>query len=66
MSQGSLFRGSLSRRRVFQVFGAAAAGAVVTACAGPGSTSGGDEPSAVDTTGPVEGELSFAHWRAED
>lgn len=57
---------SLSRRRLFQVFGAVAAGAAVSACAGPGSTGGGAEPSAVDTTGAVEGELSFAHWRAED
>lgn len=56
----------LSRRRLFQVVGAVAAGAAVSACAGPGSTGGDEETSAANTTGPVEGDLSFAHWRAED
>ncbi|MQA02867.1 MAG: extracellular solute-binding protein [Streptosporangiales bacterium] len=56
---------SLTRRRLLQAFGALAAGATVAGCAGPGSSSN-DKPSGIDTTGPVEGDLSFAHWRAED
>lgn len=55
----------LSRRRILQLFGAVGAGAVATACGGPGGSSAkkADAPAA---KGPVEGNLSFAHWRAED
>lgn len=37
----------------------------LAACSGPGSTSGGEQ-TAPQTDGPIEGEVSFAHWRAED
>ena len=60
---------SLSRRRALQLFGVGGTAALVSACAGPGSTSGGDdapEESALDADGPIEGTISFAHWRAED
>ena len=57
----------LTRRRVLQILGAAGAGAALSACAGPGSGSSGDDQAQdLATSGPVEGELSFAHWRAED
>ncbi|RJK94950.1 carbohydrate ABC transporter substrate-binding protein [Vallicoccus soli] len=51
-----------------QLAGTVGAGWAVASCAGPGSSGGGadearDEPI---PTGPVEGEVSFAHWRAED
>lgn len=60
---------ALSRRRLLQLAGAAGAGSLVTACAGPGGGGGGGAAkslSAPKTSGPVEGELSFAHWRGED
>lgn len=60
---------SLSRRRLFQLAGAAGAGAFASACAGPGGGGGqgGTQGlAAPKTSGPVEGELSFAHWRGED
>ena len=58
----------LSRRQVLGIFGTIGAGAVLTACAGPGST-GGPVSSAGPTppaTGNPTGDVSFAHWRAED
>jgi len=55
----------LTRRRLLQLFGAVGLGVAATACAGPGS-GGGNEGAGPVATGPVEGELSFAHWRAED
>ncbi|GAB7052785.1 ABC transporter substrate-binding protein [Catenuloplanes indicus] len=53
-----------SRRSLLRAAGLAGGAAALAACAGPGGeaapvTSGGFD-------GPVEGELSFAHWRAED
>jgi raffinose/stachyose/melibiose transport system substrate-binding protein len=57
----------VNRRRALQLFGATGAGLFAAACAGPGSGSG--KPSALSapsTKGKVEGNLSFAHWRAED
>jgi len=55
----------LSRRRVLQLFGAIGAAAAATACGGPGGTSPNKADAPV-AKGPVEGDLSFAHWRAED
>lgn len=59
---------SMTRRRVLQVLGLSGAGAALTACAGPGGSGGaeGDAAASPLATGPVEGEVSFAHWRAED
>jgi raffinose/stachyose/melibiose transport system substrate-binding protein len=54
----------LTRRRLLQLFGAAGAGALAAACAGPGSSS--RAPAGSVEAGPIEGEVSFAHWRAED
>ncbi len=56
---------SLSRRQVLRLAGLTGAGAALTACAGPGSGAA-PEATAPDTSGAVEGEVSFAHWRAED
>jgi raffinose/stachyose/melibiose transport system substrate-binding protein len=55
----------LSRRRLLQLGGLAGTAGLLAACAGPG----GDAPAPASSTGfdgPVEGDLSFAHWRAED
>jgi len=64
------FDASISRRRLLQVFGMAAGGLAVGACAGPGgsNSSGGQAPAAAAPTqgGKVAGKVSFAHWRAED
>ncbi|MER6834078.1 ABC transporter substrate-binding protein [Streptomyces cellulosae] len=61
---------SLDRRSAFRLFGAAGLGLGLAACAGPGGgssgASGGASPSALATSGPVKGTVSFAHWRAED
>lgn len=61
------FAAELNRRRVLQMLGLAGLGVGVAGCAGPGGDSpeSGAEASAI-ATGPVEGEVSFAHWRAED
>lgn len=62
----------MDRRRFLSALGLGAASLGLAACAGPGSggatdsgSKGSAAPSAVGT-GPVEGDLSFAHWRAED
>lgn len=55
----------ISRRALLALVGAAGAGAVLGGCAGPGSTAGNREASG-PATGQAEGEVSFAHWRAED
>jgi raffinose/stachyose/melibiose transport system substrate-binding protein len=55
---------AISRRSLLAILGAAGAGAVFTGCAGPGSTAD-NQPTGL-ATGKAEGELSFAHWRAED
>lgn len=55
----------LSRRRLLKLAGLAGAATAITSCAGPG----GDEATPAaggGFAGPVEGQLSFAHWRAED
>src|SRR5699024_4900041 len=58
----------LSRRRALALLGAGGLAAVTAGCAGPGSNGGDSQSSAEDisTDGPIEGEISFAHWRAED
>ena len=54
---------ALSRRRLLGLTGALGLGAMTGACAGPGGT----QPQAsAPATGAAEGEVSFAHWRAED
>jgi len=56
----------ISRRRLLHVAGLAGLGAAISACgAGPGGSEE-EAPSRLQTGGPIEGELSFAHWRAED
>ena len=63
MTPTTLPAGSLSRRRFLTATGAAGLAALVTGCAGPG----GSQPAAsAPATGQAEGEVSFAHWRAED
>jgi len=52
-----------SRRSLLALLGAVGAGAAA-GCAGPGSTAG-NQPTGL-ATGKAEGEVSFAHWRAED
>ncbi len=58
----------ITRRRLLQVIGSTAAAGALAACAGPGTQRTGGAPTGggAQITGPVEGELSFAHWRAED
>lgn len=55
----------LTRRHLLQILGAAGASAALGACAGPGSSSS-PGAAAAKTSGPVKGDVSFAHWRAED
>lgn len=54
----------INRRLLLAMMGAGGASALA-ACAGPGSTGGGEQ-EAPETDGAIEGEVSFAHWRAED
>ena len=46
--------------------GGAGAAATLGACAGPGSTAPKGGEGAAPATGDDKGEVSFAHWRAED
>lgn len=55
----------LDRRRFLGLLGTTGAGLAAAACAGPGSTSS-KSTTAPSVSGSVEGEVSFAHWRAED
>jgi raffinose/stachyose/melibiose transport system substrate-binding protein len=59
---------AISRRRLLQLIGSAAAAGALSACAGPGTQRTGGAPTGggAKITGPIEGDLSFAHWRAED
>ena len=57
---------NMSRRQALGIFGAVGIGAALTACAGPGGTGQKVSALGVPTTGAIEGEVSFAHWRAED
>ena len=52
------------RRMMLGMLGVGGASALA-ACSGPGSTGGG-EKEAPQTDGAIEGDVSFAHWRAED
>ncbi|WP_219414244.1 ABC transporter substrate-binding protein [Pseudonocardia nigra] len=60
-------RQPINRRRLLQLLGLTGL-AATAACAGPGSGGGAGGGAEVDPipAGPVEGEISFAHWRAED
>lgn len=56
----------INRRRLLQLLGVAGI-AATGACAGPGSGGGAPQGTAgAIPDGPIEGDLSFAHWRAED
>lgn len=55
----------VSRRALLALIGTAGVGVAAAGCAGPGSTAGGGAASA-PATGAATGEVSFAHWRAED
>jgi raffinose/stachyose/melibiose transport system substrate-binding protein len=57
----------INRRHLLQLLGLTGL-AATAACAGPGSGGGGQSGAGAEPipTGPVEGEISFAHWRAED
>ncbi|MFP5336844.1 MAG: ABC transporter substrate-binding protein [Actinomycetes bacterium] len=60
---------ALTRRRLLQALGLAGVGAFGAACAGPGASGGGSQNASSPlptSAGPIEGDVSFAHWRAED
>lgn len=59
---------TLSRRSLLQLAGLTGVGLTLSACAGPGAGTqpGGATSAAADLTGPVQGSISFAHWRGED
>lgn len=46
--------------------GAVGVGATLAACAGPGTTRPAKTTSATSSFGTKKGQVSFAHWRAED
>ena len=54
----------INRRMLLAMMGVGGASALA-ACSGPGSTGGGNAEGP-DTEGAIEGDISFAHWRAED
>jgi raffinose/stachyose/melibiose transport system substrate-binding protein len=64
---------NLGRRRLLQGLAAVGLGGAVTGCAGPGTVRGNSPragavasaPAPVPSA-PVQGDISFAHWRAED
>lgn len=53
-----------TRRQLFGAIGVAGAGALLAACANPGTTISRDPE--LRAGGAVGGDLSFAHWRGED
>jgi raffinose/stachyose/melibiose transport system substrate-binding protein len=55
---------TLDRRGLLGLMGASGLAYAATACAGPGSTSGGG--GTAPTGGSATDTISFAHWRAED
>lgn len=66
---------STTRRTLLAATGLTGLTAALAACAGPGSTGGGEEPAAGGETSAggtafdaaqATGEISFAHWRGED
>lgn len=57
----------LNRRTVLQMLGLGGIGLAAAACAGPGSTSGSSSSATAPKGGAsATGDISFAHWRAED
>ncbi|KRE52511.1 ABC transporter substrate-binding protein [Phycicoccus sp. Soil748] len=56
----------ITRRTVLQVLGMGAVGATAAACVGPGSTAGKASATAPKSGASASGDISFAHWRAED
>ena len=58
----------VNRRTALQLLGAGGLGAALAACVGPGSTSGsaGKATAPASAGGKATGDISFAHWRAED
>jgi raffinose/stachyose/melibiose transport system substrate-binding protein len=57
----------LNRRTVLQLLGLSGVGLAAAACAGPGSTSGSSSSATAPKSGAsATGDISFAHWRAED
>lgn len=59
-------RFTVNRRQLLTLTGAAGLTGLAAACSGPGTTTAPSSPEGPDTEGPAEGEVSFAHWRAED
>ncbi len=66
-------RPAIDRRRLLQGLAAIGLGGAAAGCAGPGTVRGnGPRPGGNVTapapvaSGPVQGKISFAHWRAED
>ncbi|MDF2145032.1 ABC transporter substrate-binding protein [Knoellia sp. p5-6-4] len=66
-------RAVFGRRQILRGAAILSAGAAAAACAGPGTVRGGSRGPASQATAPapigtakVSGDLSFAHWRAED
>src|SRR5699024_5800963 len=59
-------RFTVNRRQLRTLTGAAGLTGLTAACGGPGTTTAPSSPEGPDTEGPAEGEVSFAHWRAED
>lgn len=56
----------MDRRRFLGLLGMTGVGLAAAACAGPGSSSSQSGTSAPSVSGPVKGDVSFAHWRSED
>ncbi|GAA4942709.1 ABC transporter substrate-binding protein [Actinoplanes utahensis] len=59
----------LNRRDLLRLAAGAGAASFLAACAGPGDSSsdtGATSGSGSGLSGPKEGDISFAHWRAED
>lgn len=61
---------TIDRRRFLALASAVGGSAALAACAGPDTSSPGETPAAGNdgaaTSGPISGDISFAHWRAED
>lgn len=55
---------TITRRKMFGLAGAAGLTGAVAACAGPGTTN--QAKGTLATNGTQKGNVSFAHWRAED
>lgn len=57
---------NISRRQAMGIFGMVGIGVALTACAGPGGSARPVSGLSGPAAGAVQGEVSFAHWRAED